>query len=99
MAGNTRGGAACGPKSRIGPTGSAFGQWLRVLTRILKVAGAVLVVAPRTVVWAASLLSAIVVGVALTRLMVFGGNCPAGLMPDLNAQISTPKCPREPGPA
>jgi hypothetical protein len=64
------------------------GQWFRLLTGTLEVAGAVLVLAPRTAVWGASLLAAIMVGAVFTHLVVIGGNsAPALVLLALSAVV------------
>ena len=51
-----------------------IGQWFRLLTGTLEVAGGLLVLIPRTAAWGALLLAGVMVGALLTHLMVIGGN-------------------------
>ena len=50
------------------------GQWFRLLTGTLEVVGGLLVLVPRTAVWGALLLAAVMVGALLTHVLVIGGN-------------------------
>ena len=51
-----------------------FGQWFRILTGSLEVAGAVGLFVPRFAVYAASLLAVVMVGAIGFRLTILGGN-------------------------
>lgn len=51
-----------------------FGQWLRILTGALEVAGAIGLFVPRTTFFAASLLVAVMVGAVGFHLTLLGGN-------------------------
>ena len=50
------------------------GQWFRLLTGTLEVAGGVMVLIPRAAAWGALLLVCVMVGALFTHLMVIGGN-------------------------
>lgn len=50
------------------------GQWLRYLTGILEVIGAVLVIAPRTAALGSVLLGIVMIGAIVTHLFVIGGS-------------------------
>lgn len=51
-----------------------IGQWFRLLTGALEVAGGLLALVPRTAIWGASLLACVMVGALFTHLTVIGGN-------------------------
>lgn len=51
-----------------------FGQWFRILTGLLEVAGAIGLFVPRLVVYAASLLAVVMVGAIGFHLTTLGGN-------------------------
>ena len=51
-----------------------FGQWFRILTGSLEVAGAIGLFVPRFAVYAASLLAVVMVGAIGFHLTILGGN-------------------------
>jgi putative oxidoreductase len=51
-----------------------FGQWFRILTGLLEVAGAIGLFVPRLTVYAASLLAVVMVGAIGFHLTTLGGN-------------------------
>lgn len=64
------------------------GQWFRLLTGALEVAGGVLVLIPRTAGWGALLLACVMMGALFTHLAVIGGNpLPAFVLLVLAAMI------------
>lgn len=57
-----------------------FGQWFRILTGLLEVAGAVGLFLPRWTVSAAALLAAVMVGAIGFHLTILGGNPAAPIL-------------------
>ena len=51
-----------------------FGQWFRILTGLLEVAGAIGLLVPRFAVYAASMLAVVMVGAIGFHLTTLGGN-------------------------
>jgi putative oxidoreductase len=51
-----------------------FGQWFRILTGLLEVAGAIGLFVPRFAVYAASMLGVVMVGAIGFHLTILGGN-------------------------
>jgi len=65
-----------------------IGQWFRLLTGTLEIAGGLLVLVPRTSPWGALLLTAVMVGAVFTHLVVIGGNpVPALVLLVLSAAV------------
>lgn len=50
------------------------GQWLRVLTGAFEVVGGLLILAPRTAIWGAILLTCVMLGAIVTHAVIIGGN-------------------------
>ncbi len=57
-----------------------FGQWFRTFTGCVEVAGAILLVIPRTAPMGAGLLAATMIGASLTHLFLIGGNPAAAIV-------------------
>lgn len=51
-----------------------IGQWFRYLTAVLEIAGAALILAPRTAALGGALLACIMVGAVVAHLFVIGGS-------------------------
>ncbi len=65
-----------------------IGQWFRLLTGALEIAGGLLALAPRTSIWGALLLACVMVGALFTHLVLIGGNpLPALVLLVLTASV------------
>jgi len=51
-----------------------FGQWFRYLTGTLEIAGAFLILFPRTAFWGGVLLSCVMLGAVFTHFLLIGGS-------------------------
>ncbi|WP_206366557.1 DoxX family protein [Sphingomonas gei] len=65
-----------------------IGQWFRLLTGMLEIAGGLLVLVPRSSAWGALLLLCVMAAAVFTHLVVIGGNpVPALVLLVLSAAV------------